>query len=340
MPARLVTNRALPPPARYLYMILAGLCRSGETSCRVTLRQLAAVSGIRTVRILRRYLRQLVDGGWVSTRRQPGPYPSVYILHAPNGRVASKELVRVPAGLILHRHLSPATKCLYTVIAVHGRGGSTGFMIDQAELAQMVGLGSSGTVRSLVDQLRRTGWIDVSRTRLRTHIYKPLDPHLALRQSVLRFIEARLTRQPHKGEALMKEMLTVLIADDRFEDNARPGFLVNPLTEERLEFDRWYVAANVAFEFNGPQHYGTTGVYSDPDELRRQRARDLMKAAIAQHEGIRLITVQPTNLTFDWLKKEASGHLPLRALRLEDPIVRYLDAFSRAYVRKVRWGGS
>lgn len=39
-------------------------------------------------------------------------------------------------------------------------------------------------------------------------------------------------RKESIGEALMKEWLSLLIAADLFTDNARPGFLVSPLTGE------------------------------------------------------------------------------------------------------------
>lgn len=59
----------------------------------------------------------------------------------------------------------------------------------------------------------------------------------------------------------MREYLSLMIDSGEFEDNAAPGFLVNPLTDERLQFDRFY-PPGVAFEFNGPQHYGATSTKS------------------------------------------------------------------------------
>lgn len=133
----------------------------------------------------------------------------------------------------------------------------------------------------------------------------------------------------------MKELLNVIVADDTFQDNARPGFLVNPLTTERLEFDRWYPTAGVAIEFNGPQHYRATEDFPDLDQVRQQQARDLMKAALANEHNISLITVQPPELTIAILIEKVSGLLPIRELRFEDPVVRYLHRSSQGYVGKV-----
>src|SRR5690606_13162126 len=179
------------------------------------------------------------------------------------------------------------------------------------------------------------GWLRVSRLpQHRCYTYEPLDPHLAQREEAWRRAENRLERAEFLGEALMKEMLNVLVADDRFQDNARPGFLKNPLTDEFLEFDRWYFEAGVAFEFNRPQHYGTTRGYPDPVEVRMQRARDLIKAALAREQRIHLITLTAADLTFDVLIDRIGDRLPRRELRLEDPVVRELEALSRSYVRR------
>lgn len=40
--------------------------------------------------------------------------------------------------------------------------------------------------------------------------------------------QLRLQESEFRGEAIMKEYLSLLIDSDEFEDNARPGFLVNP----------------------------------------------------------------------------------------------------------------
>lgn len=333
IPESLITDLALPTTARYLYMVLAGHCSAGEHSCRITLKELKSVSHIKSGRTLRAHLVQLVARGWI-TENPSGRRPPTLVL--PAGPHHGPQ-VAIPASLVQHPALSPAAKCLYATIVAHRPAGRDGWAVRQDRLAQAAGIKSCNTVRSLTEELYGAGWLRLVRgVKPRIYSYTPLDPHEAARQSVLDQVLRRLKRQDHKGEALMKEMLNVLIADDHFEDNARPGFLVNPLTGERLEFDRWYTKAKVAFEFNGTQHYAVTDAYPDAEQVRQQRARDLMKAAMARQQGIHLVTVHPGDLTFARLSRLAEGLLPVRRLVDDDPVVRTLNKLSRAYVRRAR----
>lgn len=328
IPEDLIKDLALPPSARYLYMVLAGRCRAGDKYCRVSLRDLGAASGIKSKGTLRAHLETLAARQWVSIHNEPG-LPSTFILRGPRrGRG-----VAIPVSLVKHPQLSSTAKGLYVTVAAYRPTGQAGWAVSQARLAEAVGLKSVTTVRSLVDELCRAGWLRLSRPG-RVYSFEPSDPHLAARHAVLNQVLRRIKRENFKGEALMKEMLSVLIADDNFEDNARPGFLVNPLTGERLEFDRWYINARVAFEFNGDQHYRPTDSYPDEEEVRRQRARDLMKAALAQQQGIRLVTVHPGDLTFERLGRLTAGLLPVRQPVAEDPVVRKLNHLSSTYRRR------
>lgn len=330
VPAGLVSDGSIPAGGRYLFMVLADQC--GETDeCRLSVDQIAAISGIRSRRAVRRWISRLVADGWLGTSRSPGPHPTLYKVK----RFA--EAVAVPVGLIRHRYLSPSAKCIYATILSLLPGRSRSCTLTQAQLARAAGLGSRTTVHSLVKELQGAGWLRVSRRpQHRCYTYEPLDPHLAQREEAWRRAKNRLERAEFLGEALMKEMLNVLVADDRFQDNARPGFLKNPLTDEFLEFDRWYFEAGVAFEFNGPQHYGTTRGYPDPAEVRMQRARDLIKAALVREQRIQLIILTAADLTFDVLIDRIGDRLPRRELRLEDPVVRELEALSRSYVHRAR----
>lgn len=50
-------------------------------------------------------------------------------------------------------------------------------------------------------------------------------------------------RRGYRGQALMREFLSDLVASTDFLDDARPGFLINPFTGERMEYDRYYFKA-------------------------------------------------------------------------------------------------
>src|SRR5690606_2563656 len=123
------------------------------------------------------------------------------------------------------------------------------------------------------------GWLATTQASQQAPIrFTLINPAETEARRELARVERRLAKEKFKGEGLMRALLSLLVDLDVFEDNASPGFLVNPLTDERLQFDRFY-PPSVAFEFNGPQHYGETELYS-AEHAREQRARDLIKIGI------------------------------------------------------------
>lgn len=130
-------------------------------------------------------------------------------------------------------------------------------------------------VKRAVSELVETGWLQITQKNQLAPVHfvlrNPIDDRS--RAEVAR-AERRLEEAPFLGEALMREYLSLLVDADDFEDNAAPGFLVNPWTDERLQFDRFY-PPGVAFEFNGPQHYGPTDRFSG-GYAAKQRGRDYM----------------------------------------------------------------
>ncbi len=129
----------------------------------------------------------------------------------------------------------------------------------------------------------------------------------------------------------MREYLSLLINSDEFEDDAAPGWLVNPRTLERLQLDRFY-PPRVAFEYNGPQHYRATGKFS-ADEVVGQRERDLIKLGLCVTRGITLVTIHPEDLTLRGMKQAVGSLLPLRDLTGSDLLIDYLETESRRYRR-------
>jgi len=131
------------------------------------------------------------------------------------------------------------------------------------------------TVMARLRDLERLGWIDVSppdvatsetgadcdtkrrANRLSIGLRNPIREEKAKQINQL---EADINAAPNKGEALMRKVLDLVIPDTGFIDNYRPEFLKNPMTGQCLEYDRYH-NVGVAFEFNGPQHYGPTGRY-------------------------------------------------------------------------------
>jgi hypothetical protein len=142
----------------------------------------------------------------------------------------------------------------------------------------------------------------------------------------------RLGRAAFKGEAIMREWLSLIVNRDDYEDNARPGFLVNPLTNEKMEYDRFY-PPSVALEFNGPQHSGPTERFPDNELARLQLARDLMKEGISRHRGVTLITVDAKDLSLEGMIRRVAAHLPVRRVSAASDMAAYLETESRRYRR-------
>jgi len=143
-------------------------------------------------------------------------------------------------------------------------------------------------------------------------------------------IDARLAKAPYYGEGLMREWLTLLIPLDHFEDDASPGFLINPYTGEEMQFDRLY-PPDVAFEFNGPQHYGPTALYPSEEQARRQMGRDLIKRGICTNRGIQLVTVHAEDLSLEGMLRLIPNCLPRRNLDGMDLVIEHLESLSQKY---------
>lgn len=125
----------------------------------------------------------------------------------------------------------------------------------------------------------------------------------------------------------MKEYLSLLIDSDHFEDNARPGFLINPLTGKPVELDRYYPRV-VGYEFNGRQHYETTELFPSEPGLRMQQARDLIKEALCARNGINLVVIHRADLTLEAMRRRVGALLPLRDLRGHEALIAYLERVS------------
>ena len=94
--------------------------------------------------------------------------------------------------------------------------------------------------------------------------------------------EWRSNRQSQvHGEELMRSYLTLIADSDEFEDDAAPGFLVNPFTHERMQLiditpAEWRLSSMV-------QHYKPTE-FRHATRRRKQQARDCINAMICRIE--------------------------------------------------------
>lgn len=133
------------------------------------------------------------------------------------------------------------------------------------------------------------------------------------------------------GEALMKEWLTLLIDSRDFTNNARPGFLISPMTGEPLEYDRWYPGLKLAWEFQGPQHFGTSDQQPDPSKQARQENNDLVKIGISQRKGIALVEMVAEDLCQQRIEAKIPPGVPRRSLEGLESVVAFLETESAKY---------
>lgn len=293
----------------------------------ISVTEISAQTGLSRPTV-RRALRELEEKGWFEARHRAPGSSGQFSPHL--------QRVMLPEHLIGDAALHPAAKLLYGILMLLAQqsGSSEKHYVHSSGLQQLTGW-SLKRVRHAVRTLAETGWIEVKQAhRLAPFHYEVVDPLKARSIAELERAKKRIGKAKFLGEALMREYLSLLIDCDVFEDDAAPGFLVNPVTNERLQFDRFY-PPRVAFEFNGPQHYVPTEVYS-AEQVAWQRARDFIKLGICATRGIVLCIIHPEDLSLNAMKEKVGTHLPLRDLRHEGPRIAYLESIARTYRRAAR----
>lgn len=323
VPERLLLDSGLTASAKLVWMAI-GIAPSpaGRSSSQTS--AIASITGLSypTVRDAFDRLRQ---AGWIelSGKRH------YHVADIPPG-----SFIVVPRTLIVSRDLRPTDKSLYGILMIAASGPRRrGGKFTCAGLAQMTGWGVN-RIRRSVQVLRATGWLRLGReSRLAPIRFVLRDPVAERNVVELRRMKRRILKAEFKGEAIMREFLTLIVDSDEYEDNAAPGFLVNPFTDERMELDRYY-PPRAAFEFNGPQHYGPTEMY--PDDVDKQRGRDHIKRGICEARGIELRIVHAEDLSLAAMQNKVAGLLPLRDLSACGPQIEYLESVARVYRRTAK----
>lgn len=203
-------------------------------------------------------------------------------------------------------------------------------------LAAALGV-SRESVRHSVMRLEETGWVfthlDPGRVRGRL-VYPWMPPDLE--QLAASLLTQRRTTVAYFSEWLMRCLLDFLVADWVNLDGAHPDWLITP-QGARLQLDRWYVNADVAFEFQGPQHYqkGDRFVRTD-EEFSRRLQYDGEKMRLCGIQGVELIEVQGFDLEFERFREMLRGKLPLIPVPQTGPLARQLLGMNRQYIRYLR----
>lgn len=237
----------------------------------------------------------------------------------------------VPVDLLRSTTTLASQKVLYAVLQVLPGYQSSAVITGYSQLREVTGR-SHPTIRKSLQHLHDSGWIIIDRPGARRAFSITVrNPHVEAQQQQIAAVEHRLRKAPYFGEGLMREWLNILVDSTDFEDNATPGFLINPYTSEEMQIDRLYWQFLVGFEFNGAQHYGPTPLYPDPEAARRQQGRDLIKQAICRQRGILLIPVHSDDLSLAGMLRLIPDRLPLRCLEGQEILVAHLEALSAAY---------
>lgn len=248
----------------------------------------------------------------------------------------AETVARIPVDLIRSAHvLRPQAILFYGLLQATGdfRHWSRAGVFKWAELRELTGLHLK-TIKRAVRALVDAGWLALTQSNRRARIQFRLQHADEAHKERAR---QHLNRAGYVGEALMRSFLSLITDTKECEDGARPEFLVNPASGERMELDRYYPVHRVAFEFNGPQHYVATGRFTK-QQVAAQRKRDQLKQRICKERNIDLVVVHAEDLSLIGMLKKVGDLLPRRALRGFKQTIRYLNRCGLRYQRAAKKG--
>lgn len=85
-------------------------------------------------------------------------------------------------------------------------------------------------------------------------------------------------------------------------------WLLNKATGQKLRIDAYYPNANIAIEYNGPQHYYVDGRYTkDEEALEYRKTLDMIKYDLIKEHNIHLIVIHfKDKINDEYIKKKLS----------------------------------
>lgn len=311
VPASLLLSPHVPASAKLIWMV----SRLPPAQGQVTAGWVCAVSGLSRPTAVKG-LACLAAASWGPARpADPGA------------------TVPVPGAILTNRKLGIPSRVLYGLLLLTPGFRHPCGQFTHAELAGLAHASPTTVVHGL-SELARAEWIKAKRANRLAPIHFELTfPGLDRGLRAIAAAQERLNREEYRGEALMREYLSLISNSNNYVDNTFPGFLRNPRTDELLQFDRFY-PPKVAFEFNGAQHYHPTKKYS-ADDVARQQERDLLKQGLCIREKITLVIIRDEDLTLEAMRRKVGNLLPLRDLTEHDLLIDFLESESEAYRRNV-----
>lgn len=271
---------------------------------------------------IRRAIAKLVALGWYE-RPSAGKVPA---------KLSLGPKVSITCDLITDTRMSAQARVVYGALQATPYFHRAKGKFSYASLGRLMNLGVKAVKRA-ARQLAHMGWIEVKQANKMAPIYFRLcNPVAAEAVAEVLRIQRRLNRAKYFGEALMREILSLSVDSREFQDGATPDILANSATGGSMELDRFYYRHNVAFEFNGPQHYHPTERFT-AEEVAEQQRRDQLKRQICKDNRVKLITVHPEDLSLHTMRQFIGKLLPLRKSPIHRKTIRYLELKSRNYRR-------
>ncbi len=104
--------------------------------------------------------------------------------------------------------------------------------------------------------------------------------------------------QSSVGENLLYQIICRIFTDQLVMRHHRPAWLL------KLELDIYLPTLNLAFEYQGQQHFHPIKAWGGEEALKKVQERDKRKAEICKKVGVKLITVSYTEpLTEDYIRR-------------------------------------
>jgi len=249
---------------------------------------------------------------------------------APCSARPQRSCAAIPWLLLTSADVSAIARLLYGRLQGVPNFDHQGGSFTYAALSRLTGI-SDDALRRAVAELVATGWLTIAQANRKSPLNFTLrNPVSARIRARISSIRRRVRSAQPRGEALLREFLTLLIALDQYEENAAPDFLINPYTGELMELDRYYPTVGVAVEFNGAQHYEETDLATFGETVK-QVGRDAMKAFICKARGLELAIIHPEDLGLEAIDRKIPGRLPRRDLQGMEPLVAALEAMASDY---------
>lgn len=315
VPDALWKDRAITETAKTLWCFL----RAFQPESTFTLGKLHKLTGL-SHHTLHNSFRQLQQNGWIAYRRLG--------LRTVWCQVRTDDGLRLPSDILLQPLPRPA-KWVWAVLRTLDRP------VTYRELQALTGYGPDA-VRESIRRLLDADWLIMEGTASRPVILRAVNPVEARRQAEIRQWEQQLAEGLRsglsRGQCILYLMVRMALPDAKILVNARLPALTNPLTDAELEIDIYLPDYRLGLEFNGPQHYTPTEWFSEEEQFRSQRARDLMKLGLCQEKDIDLLVVTVADLWPSRIWRKLAEKTPVREIPDEEwHLVRWLYKQARRY---------